>query len=79
MRKWLASLLRRWANWLDPLPSFQGVGSILIEEAKLLTSKQNKELHSGSYKRVMVMKELMIKYPNISKRDLSLAIEIALR
>ena len=74
--KWLASILRRIANWLDPI---EVIDSSLITHARELTTSQESTLHTGSYKRAMVMKELMRVYPKTSRKDLSLAIELALR
>jgi hypothetical protein len=77
MKKKFATWLRKIANYLDP--PISPVAIELLDDAARLVKLQEETKHTGSYKRVMVMKELISSYPKVAKKDLSLAIELAVR
>lgn len=75
MRQWLALVLRRWADWLDPpsdLSPLERRALTLVRAADALDA-------GGEFKRRQVYAQLLKDYPAARRRDVGLAIEVAMQ
>jgi hypothetical protein len=79
MRNWFARWLRRWADWLDPAGASVTVAPDLLLTARRVVAQTELLHHTGSYKRVQAIKALRAAHPDEPRRDVSLAIELAVR
>lgn len=77
MKQWLASLLRRWAEWLAPLPP--AIPLAVLIASRLVVREVDKTPHTSAYKRALAMKALMRQFPDTARRDLAMGIEVAVR
>jgi len=77
MRALIARWLRRFADWLDPLPSEPL--SPYLDLAREVVGMAAALNHTGSFKRLVAMKALMARLPKVRKRDLAFAIELAVK
>lgn len=80
MKKYIASKLPAIAKWcgvtLLPSPS----GEVYTEALRLcLVTQETYTAASGEYKRHQVLAKLIKAFPNASKRDLGMAIEMAVK
>ena len=76
MKARLARLLRRLADWLDPRP---GVSDDLLQAACRAVRAADETPHTSAYKRAIAFKALHAEYPLVPRRDIGLAIELAVR
>lgn len=79
LRQWCARQLRRWADWLAPIIVVPLVDPALVTAACGAVLEAEATPHTSSYRRAMAMKQLMGQFPDTPRRDLSLAIELAVR
>jgi hypothetical protein len=79
MKKTIASWLRRLANWLDPVAIPPLVSRDLLDKAVWLVREIDEIKHTSSYKRAQAMKAMRLAFPDVPRRDLALAIELAVR
>lgn len=80
MRKWFAHHLRRLADWLDPPAApVPLVDPVLVSRAALVVVEAEATRHTSSFKRTIAMKAMRAAFPGVPRRDVSLAIELALR
>lgn len=72
-------------DWFKPSPepgvtaSVSTVSGDILHVATRLVRKAAETPHSGSFKRWLVMRQLLQKFPDARRRDLALAIELAVR
>lgn len=76
LRARCARLLRRLAEWLDPAPT---VAPEILEAARAAVLAADALPHSSAYKRAIAFKALMPQFRGVARRDLGLAIELAVR
>lgn len=79
MRIYLANLFRRLANWLAPVDVSRPLPTTLSTETDRLVADADGLAGSGEYKRHIVYAQLMKTFPLVSKRDLAMAIELAIQ
>jgi len=79
MRNWLASWLRRLADWIDPAGAALTVPVALLTTARRVVAQTETLHHTSSFKRVQAIKALRAAHPGETRRDVSLAIELAVR
>jgi hypothetical protein len=80
MRKRLACFFRWLAQWLDPIaPTVPLVARDVLDAAIQAVSLAQQTAHTSHFKRAMAFKALRHERPDARRRDLSLAIEMALR
>ena len=80
MRKRLAYFLRWLAQWLDPVvPPAPLVPRDVLDAAIQAVSTAQQTPHTSHFKRALAFKALRRERPDVRRRDLSLAIEMALR
>lgn len=76
MRVWIATVLRRLADWLDAPPPPAPIDVIeLVAVTLMRRAAESAEGTSGEYKRHVVYAGLQKAFPGEPKRRLSLAIE----
>ena len=76
MRAVMASWLRRLADWLSPASV---VPEWLVQVTRAAVAHADTLPHTGHFKRAVVLKTLGQRYPAIRRRDLALAVELAVR
>ena len=81
MAKRLATWLRQLANWIDPyrVPAVTADDDPVAAAADQLCYDLADLPQSGEYKRHQVYAKLIKQFPAVPKRDLALAIELAVR
>jgi hypothetical protein len=80
MKKWFAHQLRRLADWLDPVePVAPLVPTFVLEQARSIVATVDLSHHTGSYKRALAVKAMRMALPDVPRRDVALAIELAVR
>jgi hypothetical protein len=80
MRLLVARWLRWLADWLDPPEAVPPlVDPALLAAAKVIVAACEAIPHTSSYKRAQAMKAMIQHHPTIARRDLALAIELAVR
>lgn len=81
MKAWCAQQLRRLADWLDPPPPVRTSLSPLEFRAVALTQWQDGHWpdRDGEAKRHQVYAQLVKEWPDTSRREISRAIETALK
>jgi hypothetical protein len=77
IRRWIVKVLRWLLGYLDP--SVPHPSDALTISARHTVEDLRNVAHTGSYKRVLAMKALMKKFPGRRRRDLALAIELAVQ
>jgi hypothetical protein len=80
MKRWLARYLRRLADWLDPpvLPP-PLVDPALVSRAALIVAEVDQLRHTSAYKRAIAFKTMRGEFPDVPRRDIAMAIELAVR
>jgi hypothetical protein len=78
MRQTVATWLRRLADWICPLPP---PPTTAVDDRALVLARmlQSMTKASGEYKRHEVYARLIKEFPAVPRRDLALAIELAVR
>jgi hypothetical protein len=80
IRQRLALFLRWLAQWLDPVqPPVPLVARDVVDAAIEAVTIAQHIPHSAHYKRAQAFKALRVARPDVRRRDISLAIELALR
>jgi hypothetical protein len=77
MRRKLAALCRRLADWLDPTP--ETVVDRIFPLVLRMVTEADGLVRAGSIKRLVVMKQMERVQPDLSRLDINTAIERAVR
>jgi hypothetical protein len=79
MRSYLAARFRGWANWLAPQVAEAPRPHQVLADALVAEAEQKWPGTSGEHKRHQVYSQLIKAFPGIRRRDLGLAIELAIQ
>lgn len=77
MRAWLIRLLLALLRWLAP--ELAPPPAQLWAEAQRVVREVRAVRHTGHYKRVLALNAMAARYPTARRRDLALAVELAVQ